>query len=65
MQDITLTVDDAQLRLLWAGVRHYRHVYADLRNEEKLQTALDCMGQLEAEADRRGIKLDARRDLQR
>ncbi len=62
----TLHIDDAQLRLLWAGAKHYRNVYADLRdgrhsNNGRLQTAIDCMGQLEAEARRRKIDLTGRK----
>ncbi len=63
----TLHMDDAQLRMMWAGAKHYRNVYADLRdgrhsNNGRLQTAISCMEMLEEEARRRGIKLDTRRD---
>ena len=61
MEGSSLTVDDKQLRLLWAGAKHYRNVYADLR-DGRLQTARDCMVLLEAEANTRGIRLDTRRD---
>lgn len=53
-----------EIRVLWAGAKHYRNTYSGLnatRNTAKARAAQKAMDKMATICERRGIDLDRRR----